>query len=108
MKSRIWPALTPAEIRKVNWAAIANAAADALGRGWTGLEVGSAAIENLGPAVNIGALMVTNIRELALVDPPREVTPIPPAIDRARQAKMLNAASRKASDWASRIRGSLS
>lgn len=78
MRARIWPALTPAEIRTVNFAALANAAADALARGWTGEEVGSAALENLGNAENLGAVMLTNIRELGRIDPPR--TPVPPPV----------------------------
>ena len=102
MKSRMWPALSPTEVRSLNWAAIANAAADAFGHGWTGFEVGSAAMENLGGARNLGAVIVANIRTLATQDPPR--TPSPPAYDRAEVARITNAAAKDPSGWAAKVR----
>ena len=76
MRSRMWPALTPAEVRSINWAAVADAAAEAFAKGWTGFEVGSAAVENLGNARNVGAIIVANIRGMGR--PVRETTPTPP------------------------------
>lgn len=102
MKSRMWPALSPTEVRSLNWAAIANAAADAFSRGWTGFEVGSAAMENLDGARNLGAVIVANIRTLATQDPPRTLSP--PAYDRAAVARTINAAAKDPSNWAAKVR----
>jgi hypothetical protein len=105
MRTRIWPALTAVETRGLNWAAIANAAAEAFDNGWTGFEVGSAAIENLGDARNLGAVMVANIR--AMGDPHREATPTPPPIDRAAIAKAQREAASQPSEWAAKVRAGL-
>lgn len=102
MRARMWPALSPDEIRTTNWAAIANAAADAFAKGWTGFEVGSAAIEGLGRAENVGALMVTNIRRLAEHEPLR--TPTPPPV--AAVIRPTEPVAQQPSQWAQRIRQS--
>ena len=108
MRARIWDALTAAEIRTVNFAALANAAAPAFARGWTGFELGSAAVENLNGADNIGAVMLTSIRELATVDPPREVTPTPPPVQQVlATVHAHNAPARNAAEWTARIRAQL-
>lgn len=64
----------------INWRAVVDAAAAALARGWTGHELARWAIADLSgdPADNPGAVIVTTLRDLGRVDPPRESTPQPP------------------------------
>ena len=79
MRNSIQAALSLDELRDVNWRALANAAAPAIARGWTGDELARWAIAELGRgAENPGAVMLTAIRERAAQDPPRESTPTPP------------------------------
>jgi hypothetical protein len=110
MRATIWAALRPEELRAINFAALDNAAADAMDRGWTGVEIGKAAVQNLDGAHNVGAVMLTAIRDLGSFNPPREVTPTPPPIDQVR-AEMYNrhppASPQQASAWAARIRAEL-
>lgn len=78
MRTLILAGLEPTEIRTVNFQAIADAAAPAIARGWSGDEIARAALANLDQAKSIGAVMVANVRQLAHEDPPR--TPGPPPI----------------------------
>jgi len=78
MRNLIQLHLRPAELREVNWRALADAAAPALARGWTGDELGRWAVAELGTGANSpGAVMLTTLRDLAAQDPPRERTPTP-------------------------------
>ena len=96
------------EIRDINWHTVTTTADPAITRGWTGRELADWCASELGPgADNPGALIVTTLRALADIDPPRDTTPQPTHINdiRAAQAAAIQAArnvDHKA--WAQRIR----
>lgn len=103
-KNGILLALEPTDIPRINFRPIADAIADAIARGWTGTEVARHATQGAytGEVDNLGALLLTNIRDLATQDPPR--TPSPPAYDRAEVARTTNAAAKDPSRWAAKVR----
>lgn len=107
MKTTIHAALDPADIPRINFRALANAAADALARGWTGDEIARHAVEGIytGDVRELGALMLTNIRPLADVNPPRETTPQPPpAADVLAGLHTRHTSSGAAAEWAAKVR----
>lgn len=104
MRTLILAGLTPAEIRTVNTQAIADAAAPAIARGWSGEEVARVALDGLDRAESIGAVMVTNVRRLANEDPPRTPQPPPFAeVNAAMHARHTSATN--PAQWLKRIRG---
>lgn len=98
--------LQPQELRVVAWPAIANASAPALDRGWTADELARWCIADLAgnPPDNVGAVLVTTLRTLATIDPPREHTPTPDPFDLDDLAKRRAQRAADPSGWAARIR----
>ena len=80
LKRTLHDALSLAEIRAVNWPAIANVVALAFDRGWRGDELAKFAIEGLDRAADAGAVIYTTLRDLSTVDPPRDSTNQPPPV----------------------------
>ena len=78
LKRTLHDALSLAEIRAVNWGAIANASAVALARGWRGDELARFCVEGLDRAEDVGAVIYSTVRDLGTIDPPRDSTPQPP------------------------------
>ena len=78
LKRTLHDALSLAEIRAINWPAIANVVALAFDRGWRGDELAKFAIEGLDRADDAGAVIYTTLRDLSTVDPPRDSTNQPP------------------------------
>ena len=110
LRNELQTTLPAATVTTVNWRAVTDAAAAALARGWTGFELARYALANLAgtPADNPGAVIVTTLRDLGQIDPPRpETTSQPDPIDRAAIGRALAHASTSAADWADRIRGTL-
>lgn len=111
MRNRLQDALTPDEIRDVNWRALTDVAVNAIVRGWTGEELAHWALGDLGALTeNIGATMLTTIRQLGAIDPPRHATPTPPPIQQVRAdlfARHVPAGPAQASEWVTRIRAQL-
>lgn len=106
MKTTIHAALDPSDIPRINFRAMANAAADALARGWTGGEIARHAVEGIytGEVRDLGAVMLANIRALAEWDPPREVTPTPPPARQVLACSLGANPSRNPGHWAGQIR----
>jgi hypothetical protein len=107
LRNELQTTLPASVVAAVNWRAVQDAAAPALARGWTGLELARWALADLAgtPAENPGAVVVTTLRALAQVDPPREVTPAPPPItDVLAAAHARNQPTRDPAAWAARIR----
>ena len=107
MRTLILAGLTPAEIRAVNMQAVADAAAPAIERGWSGDEDARVALDGLDRAQSIGAVMVTNVRRLANKDPPRTPQPPPVAQVLAEQHTRHTPATNPG-QWLKRIRGEAS
>lgn len=111
MRNRLQQALSPDEIRTVNWQALANVAVDAVDRGWGGDEIAHWALGDIGSTTeNVGATLLTAIRGLGTMDPPRITTPTPPPIDQVR-AEMYSrhepATPEQAAAWVKRIKAEL-
>lgn len=106
MKTTIHAALDPSDIPRINFRAMANAAADALARGWTGDEIARHAVEGIytGEVRDLGAVMLANIRPLAEWNPPREETPIPPPIGQVLAMSRGTNPSRNPTSWANQVR----
>lgn len=106
MRTTIHAALDPEDIPRINFRALVNAAADALARGWTGDEIARHAVEGIytGEVRELGALMLANIRPLADVAPPREVTPQPPAAADVLAGIHARHQPADATQWIERIR----
>lgn len=102
-------ALTTGEIRSVNWATVAKAAGPALARGWTGVELARWAIGEIGDRTeSVGAVIVSAVRDMGAVDPPREATPAPPPVrDVLADMYGRNTAAASAQQWAERIRAGI-
>lgn len=100
MRTLILDGLKPAEIRAVNFQAVADAAAAALDRGWTGPQVARVALTNLDGAKNLGAVMVANVRQLGNEDPPR--TPTPPPVREVLTGRQQPA--NNPTTWAAKVR----
>jgi hypothetical protein len=108
LRITIHAALDPQDIPRVNFQAITKAATEGIHRGWTGDELARAAVEGIytGDVDDIGALMMTNLRAVAGLAPPREVTATPPPISAV--LARLHGRNQPTSDpaaWAARIRG---
>jgi hypothetical protein len=75
-------ALTYDEIRLVNWAVIAKESGPAIARGWTGEELARWAVGDLSETTeNAAGVIVTALRDMGLMDPPRApATPQPPPV----------------------------
>lgn len=99
--------LDPADLRTLAWPVVASAAGPGIGRGWLGAELGAAAVLGAysGGVENVGAYVVASLRDLAAVDPPRQVTPQPAPV-RAVLAELRPAApSADHATWLQLIRG---
>lgn len=106
LRSTLNDSLTLPEIRSINWATVAKAAAPAIARGWTGDELARWALGDLGERTDsVGAVIVSVLRDLATVAPHREATPEPPPAGEVLAA--MHARHQPAADpgqWAERIR----
>lgn len=109
MKTTIHAAIDPSDIPRINFRALANAAADALARGWTGDEVARHAVEGIytGEVRDLGAVMLTNIRPLGEWDPPRPpATPQPPPIaDVLADIHARHTPAANPGEWVAKLRG---
>lgn len=109
MRTTIHAGLRPEDIPRINFAALLNASADAIARGWTGQELASIALEGLytGDVRDLGAVMHANLRSIAGQDPPREITPSPPDITSLRAERAAAVAEAERVDhaaWVARIK----
>ena len=83
LRAALNDALTYDEVRAVNWAVVTKEAGPAIARGWTGVELAKWAVGDLSDTTeNPAGVIVTALRDLGLIDPPRPpATPTPPPID---------------------------
>lgn len=108
LRAYLVEALTPTDVTRIGMHTVANAAAPALARGWTGRELGALAVAGIydGTIDNPGAYIVAGLRDLGTVDPPREVTPTAPPV--AAVLGEMHGRNNPAADpgaWIQRIRG---
>ena len=107
MRTTIHAALRPADIPRINFAALVAAAADAVARGWTGDELARIAVEGVytGDVRDVGAVMVSNLRAVAGIDPIRTPTPVAMSEhQKARAQAIRDAAGVDHGGWVERVK----
>jgi hypothetical protein len=108
LRNALHEALTYAEIREVRWHTVIATAIPAIERGWTGNELARWALGDIGPDTdNVGASIVTTLKQLGEHEPPRDITPTPQPMSHIQQTRAQAIAASSNVDhtaWANRIR----
>lgn len=107
MRNELHTGLPIDVITATNWRTVTDAAAPAIARGWTGHELARWVIADQAgtPADNPGALIVTTLRDLATVTPPRDTTSAPPPVAQVlAELHQRHQPATNPTHWAQRIR----
>ena len=106
LRAALNEALTYDEIRLVNWSVIGKEAGPAIARGWTGTELAAWAVGELSETTqNAAAVIVSVLRDLAGIDPPRPpATPQPPPVADVLADIHTRHTPGDAQQWINRIR----
>lgn len=106
LRAALNEALTYDEIRAVNWSVVTREAAPAIARGWTGAELAKWAIGDLSETTESApGVIVTALRDLGLMDPPRPpATPGPPPVADVLADIHTQHTPGDAQQWINRIR----
>lgn len=105
LRNELQTTLASDVVAGVNWRTVSEVAGHATSRGWTGHELARWVLAELGGQLpdNPGAVIVSTLRDLAQMAPPRDATPTPPPVREVLLTGRQQPASNPTT-WATKVR----